>query len=326
MMWKECLRDTDYVCVGEGEKSLIAMLEDPPTAKNNYSLPMGIVGKNSDIAPQIQWIANLDDIPDPLFNSDHSIYQDGTKLVKGDPLLNEDAFLQYGESGLHELLASRGCPFKCSFCSAPIISSNKIRNRSIERIVDEIHSIQELKKINKITFLDEVFGAKVSWLRELADVYPSAVGLPFTAEMHPDICTVERVTLAAKAGLSGVEMGIQSGSERMRKDVLHRPVKQKRIIEAIHCLTDNGIAVTVDIILDNPYETVDDLKETFELLLALPRPLGLKTFSLCHFPGTALTNSLLSDNYIKPSDIEHNAFKSHTAWRATLLQNREPWR
>ena len=222
-------------------------------------------------------------------------------------------------------MGSRACPYKCTYCSAPILSTNKIRTRSVGRVISEIHRIQNLKNIQRVTFLDEVFGAKLNWLKELAQVYPREVGLPFTAEIHPELCSDLRVSLYAEAGLSGVEMGVQSGSERIRHEIMNRPVSQRTIIEAINRLHNYGIAVTIDLILDNPYDTEEDMRETFNLLLALPRPLSIKTFSLCHLPGTELTNRLLNEGLITPYDVEDQAFKTHHAWRARMTQPREKW-
>lgn len=291
----------------------------------DHALPPGIMSRSSG-EPQLQWVPNLDDLPDPRFANDGCQYQVEDRVLFGDPLLCENAFEHYGEPDLHETLGSRGCPYRCTYCSAPLLSSQKIRVRSVDRVIGEVQRMRGLKPIHRVTFLDEVFGARLDWVRDLAERFPAEVGLPFTAEIHPELCTEARIALCAQAGLAGIEMGVQSGSERVRREIFNRSTGQQTIIDAVTCLVQHRVAVTIDLILDNPYETEADLRQTFELLLTLPRPLGIKTFSLCHLPGTALTNRLLEAGLIAPDDVEDQAFKTHRHWRARVRERREPWR
>ncbi len=324
MLPYESLADADFVCLGEGEQALAHFLRGFPGSATQP--PAGILSRGSSEPPKIQWIPDLDELPDARFTNEHVSYQTGNDVRPGDPLLEQSAFAHYGEPELHELMASRGCPFTCSYCCAPKISSPRVRTRSVDRVIDEIQAIRRLKDIERVTFLDEVFGLRIGWLRELATAYASRVGLPFSAELHPTLVTEERVTLMAQAGMGGVEIGIQSGAERIRREVYRRPVSNDQIRDALDRLIDARIAVSLDLILDNPYEDERDMRGTFELLLTLPRPFALKTFSLTYLPGTALTERMLEERRIEPGDVEHEAQKSLLNWRARASGERSGWR
>jgi len=77
------------------------------------------------------------------------------------------------------------------------------------------------------------------------------------------------------------------------------------------------------LIMDNPFETDKHKRETFELLLQLPRPFKLCIHSLTHFPGTKLTELLLENGMISEDDVEDQKQKSYTRWASALDLERD---
>jgi len=74
-----------------------------------------------------------------------------------------------------------------------------------------------------------------------------------------------------------------------------------------HELKKMNLEIFYDVIFNNPYETQEDLKETIDFLLQLPRPYHLQGYNLIFYPGTEITDNALSDGYIKKNDHKSNA-------------------
>src|SRR4029077_7760989 len=95
-------------------------------------------------------------------------------------------------------------------------------------------------------------------------------------------------------------LGVQSGSERIRRDCYERETTNEEIIQACRTLAKYGVERNLDFIGDNPYETDDDRFETVDLLSRLPKPFFFNYFSLTYFPGVDLTERALRDGFISP--------------------------
>ena len=316
----DCLNYADVVFTGEAEENLCQFL-----SSENDSIP-GVYLKNQQKKSEIILVENLDAIPPPLYENATSFYQINDQIFPGDPLLIGNYMEKYGEPFTYETMTSRGCPFNCTYCSSPMISKRRVRVRKVENIINELLEIKKIMRIERINFIDEVFGFDMNWLREFSNAYKKQINIPYTAEIHPSMITIERINEYIKSGMTGVELGIQSGSENIRINVYNRIIKQQTIINNIHLLVNSGIQVSIDIIIDNPYETEEDLKETFNLIMNIPRSVALKVFSLTHLPKTQLTQRLIDEKIIQTTDIEHYSCKTHKMWRARINNTREKWR
>ncbi|MBU1626941.1 hypothetical protein KKB18_06180, partial [bacterium] len=111
-----------------------------------------------------------------------------------------------------------------------------------------------------------------------------------------------------------IDMGIQSGSERIRREYFKRKDTNKEIIDAVKTLKIYHVKPRLDFILDNPFENDDDKKEVIELLLSFPKPFEFRLYSLAYFPNTELTKRALKEGFINETDIEDIAQKTIKQW------------
>jgi radical SAM superfamily enzyme YgiQ (UPF0313 family) len=114
-----------------------------------------------------------------------------------------------------------------------------------------------------------------------------------------------------EAGLMGVVMGIQSGSEKTLS-LYGRPIFKEKVMSAAELIKKyrhRTGAPFYDIIVDNPLEGEDDLLKTLRLLLRLPRPFRLRLFSLVLFPGTTLYKEAEKRGLIH--DPESQIYRKH---------------
>jgi radical SAM superfamily enzyme YgiQ (UPF0313 family) len=106
------------------------------------------------------------------------------------------------------------------------------------------------------------------------------------------------------------QVGIQSGSERLSRDIFRRNTPKSTVIRAAGLFHRHKIKANYHLIFDNPFAQQEDNRETLELILAFPRPFTLSLYSLTYFPKTELTNRALERGFIDSSQIEGSSDKS----------------
>ena len=119
---------------------------------------------------------------------------------------------------------------------------------------------------------------------------------------YPGTCDEEMAELLSNAGLQGVWIGIQSGSNRVRKEVFKRHYTNKRLLQQIEVFRKYNISIKYDFIFENPFETEEEFKETIELIRMFPKPYLINMFQLKFFPGTEITQMALKAKLIDKTD------------------------
>ena len=104
--------------------------------------------------------------------------------------------------------------------------------------------------------------------------------------------------------LAGVWIGIQSGSEKIRKNIFKRHYKNSVVIEQANLFKKYDISVRYDFIFDNPFQTFEDSLESVKLMLELPQPYSMNLFSLKYFPNTEITEMALDAGFISSKDLD----------------------
>lgn len=319
----QSIQFADIVCIGEGEMSIVELAtkfssgEKIDNIRNLWIKKKDKIIKN-DLRPLIQ---NLDSLPFPDFsNQNKFLVENGNVLNLPDP----------EQKTSYWLMTSRGCPFSCTYCSNNILKityrgkGKYVRRRSVKNVIEElVYARGEYKNLRYIVFGDDVFTFDINWIRMFCRQYIKAINLPFFCYCHPEITSEEMIRLLKDAGVSEITMGIQSGSKEIRHKYFERYDTNEDIIRAGQILHKYKINCAYDLIMDNPLETDEDRRETFNLLLKLPRPFELHTHTLTHFPGTKLTNLLLEKRMISENDVEDQKQESYRRWTPTLDLKRD---
>src|SRR5207237_1341919 len=126
--------------------------------------------------------------------------------------------------------------------------------------------------LKAVAFSDDIFAPNRPWLEEFCARYKAEIGLPFAVYSFPGMVDESRMRLLSDAGLWISTMGIQSGSERIRRECYERETPDEDIIEACRIMERHGVQRNLDFIGDNPYETEEDHRATVDLLGRLPKP------------------------------------------------------
>lgn len=267
----------DMACIGEGEDTICELLSR-------------MCKKQA-----------LDNVKGLWFKRDGDVVKNEVRPLEEDldlyPFPDRDLFdfERYLEArnGVADVIAGRGCPYSCTYCINPYLQklySGKgrfIRKRSVKNVVSEIIQLVQRYKVKGISFHDDIFVISKPWLREFADTYSRDIGLPFTCSSRPETVDREMVELLKKANCISLSIGIESGNEKIRKEVLHRPLSDEVIVNAFKLAHEAGIATYSYNMIGIPYETMEDIRKSVELNRRV-RPSSLQVTIFQPYPGTEL--------------------------------------
>ncbi len=314
----ECIQVADMVCVGEGEQPMLELAERLAGGEDVRDVQNVWIRKDKEIVRNDlrPLLTDLDSLPFPDYAPDAKF------LIEGDEISQHEPFA--GRFNLH-VMASRGCPYHCTYCCNSVFLENHrgkgppIRRRSVDNVIEEIQVMRgEYPHLTRVDFIDEVFAWDRAWTSEFRSKYGKEIGLPFQCAQHPRMVDGETIRMLKEAGLERVEVGIQTGSERVRREIFERPVGNEDLIQTAHVVNSFRIDPFYDLIVDNPFETEQDRADSLEFLLRLPRPFHLRMFPLTYFPGTALTKRALDAKLITEERVENKLERTHSKWFVTL--------
>ncbi|KAF0225576.1 MAG: Radical SAM domain-containing [Rhodospirillaceae bacterium] len=303
----EALDFTDYACKGEGELALIEAYDRLKSGNRDLRGIVGLWFKGDDgiviDMGQQRLIEDLDVLPFQALGEPNMHFIEYDRCTTDDPEIDNDEIW---------VMAGRGCVYLCSYCvNSLLIPMNRgngrfVRLRSPDSAIAEIkHLWSRQPKAHSVSFNDEVFGVFDEWTDEFARKYKEQVGLPFHCELVPKLIKEDNVRKLADAGLNELHFGIQSGSDEIRRDVLKRPGKNPELVEKAHLLARIGVVPQFDIILGSPFDTVEVMEETVDMMLLLPAPMKLNTYQMQYFPHYPLTNQALERGFITPADLTY---------------------
>ncbi|MCL6479811.1 MAG: B12-binding domain-containing radical SAM protein [Peptococcaceae bacterium] len=300
----------DYVIRGEGEEALTDLLEKLQNGEDVTRMPNLALKNNGLVVNEPRpLVQNLDDLGYPEIGGENKYFIHDDRLVTGDPQLNGMSY---------ELTASRGCPFACSYCCSVNLrriytkKGKYVRFRSVDSVMQELHEAKrKVKNLKVVHFWDEIFSDEADWIEEFKSRYRKEIGLPFRIWGHPLKIHENVIKSLVEAGLYQIVVGIQSGSDRIRKEVFHRPETQEQIIESSRVLSRCRVPkVIYDFMLQHPFETQEDLKETYKLCLKLARPFELQLHGLNFLPGTDIVDMAVKGKYHSEEELEKMMYSS----------------
>ena len=163
------------------------------------------------------------------------------------------------------VLASRGCPFDCGFCSRPVFG-RKYSARSVENVLEELKEIKKKHSPDRVRFVDDNLLLHPKWMRALCDRLASEdLDLEFECLSRVSVMDRDLVKAMRKAGFRRVFLGVESGSPR----VLKRMCKDQRIKDigrASMVAKEEGIDQHWFMMLGYPGEELDDIEQSMALM------------------------------------------------------------
>lgn len=273
----------DALCIGEGEFPILELVEQLKTRKSPSSIQNLWIKKEGKIErnPIREFIQNLDILPFP----DRKIWQ---------------KWIRYPETR-HVIFLGRGCPYQCTYCCNHVLKKiapgNYVRFRSVDNIMRELKKlIIEFPKTKEIYFEIETIGININFAIELClelekvnEVIEHKLSYGINLRITPKINFEPLFQALNRANFRFINIGIESGSERIRTQILKRYYSNKDIIDTVKLAKNYGLKVSTYNLIGIPEETFEDFEKTINCnRICLPDWTQLSIF----FPyqGTELYN------------------------------------
>ncbi len=285
----------DAVVIGEGELTMKELSDLWIRGQGNLKDIKGIATKDYGIHEPRELVQNLDDLPIP----DHSqINVNGyhCTIARNRPNLNING-IKISEAKFINIITSRGCIGRCKFCNAFIHWNYMVRFRSADNVLYELNCLYK-KGFRLFNFNDDSFGQNKKIAIEICKgILNSEMKIVWHTDMRVDNVDEELLSWMKKAGCFVIAYGIESGSDKILKNIGKRITKDQ-IINAVKLTKKVGIKTYSLLMVGNQGETEETIKETIELMNELEVDLHSSSGYVLIYPGTSYCKMMdIDDNY-----------------------------
>jgi anaerobic magnesium-protoporphyrin IX monomethyl ester cyclase len=246
--------EVDIVVRGEGEYTLLEICQRLSKGARDLQ---GIDGLSFKYQGEIRHqadralIENLDDLPFPARHR----------------LLFYDRF---DHKNLGCMIITRGCPWRCAFCSSRNFWERKVRFRSPENIVAELRQLQDSYGMRYVMLWDDSFSINRDIvLRYCQAIVHNGIEITWRTATRADLVTDELLPWMKRAGCTKLEIGVETGSPRMQR-LIHKDIDNADVVRAFKLLQREHLPAGAFFMAGFPEETMEDLQQTFALMKSIP--------------------------------------------------------
>lgn len=317
---EEVIVYSDVVVIYEAELTLPRLVKSLKTGGSLYDIK-GIVfkDKNGRVVntgcPEIE--NNLDNVPFQSCSTTDITYYNFKNDSFEKPTV--DNFFPHGGRN-YFIMASRGCPFRCTYCSTNLIGKlNKnfmrVRKRSVQNVITEMERAKQAGFEGFYISDDNFLAYTLEEIENFSKLYSSKINLPFCiAGLNPNNMRTpksgRKLDLLLNHGLSDVRIGVQSGSNKTLK-MFKRAYTAEELPELLSVFRNrrtiwkephDRLRVVVDFICDSPWEDEKDKLETLELANNLLPVYGIQFNTLIYLPGTDIYELALKKGWFEDKE------------------------
>ncbi|PCN50948.1 B12-binding domain-containing radical SAM protein [Candidatus Geothermarchaeota archaeon ex4572_27] len=205
---------------------------------------------------------------------------------------------------IFHLMASRGCPYGCIYCSSSYFWGRRVRLRSVESVIDEIKDAIYKYKTNTIVFADDELTISRRWILEFARrVKEEKLDIYYTAGSRVDRGSLEILKALKDSGCGIVYYGVESANQESLNRI-GKGITISMIKRAFENARKVGIEVAGSFILGFPWETISDMMDTIKFAIKL-NPTVAQFTVLTPYPGTPIYYQAIKENLIEDFNWEH---------------------
>ena len=288
----------DFLVLGEGEETAVALFRALELGLDHSVIPgiafrttAGVVHKN----PRRDRIKNVDEIPWPAWEYFDIEAYSSNRLVSG---------IYYGKTV--PILATRGCPYQCTYCSSPKMWTTRWYAREPKDVIDEIETYHKRYGASNFPFQDLTAILKREWVVEFCHQVESR-GLKITWQLpagtRSEIIDEEVASLLVRSGCRSLNFAPESGSERTRKH-MKKMLTDEKLFRAVRASVKAGLNVGAFFVLAYPTDEKEDMQATVRLAARLGRA-GVDDVSAGFFfplPSTEITRQLEKEGRVSYTD------------------------
>jgi radical SAM superfamily enzyme YgiQ (UPF0313 family) len=305
-----CLRDCpelDFCVLGEGEETLVELvnqLDDPEKLRDVHGLAFLHEGRYVQTCARPR-IRNVDDLPLPAWDLFPMEVYLSTRNAHG-----------VFRGRAMGILATRGCPYKCTFCSNPGMYGNLWMPRSPASVLDEIELYMAKYQAQNIDFYDLTFILRKSWILEFCREIERR-GLVFTWQLptgtRSEVIDREVSEALYRTGCRNICYAPESGSPETLQRI-KKQVDLTKLTSSIRAALAAGLNVKVNMVMGFPDDTRRDMCKSlvFAWKLALLGTHDLVFFLFSPYPGSTLFDQLRAEGKI--GELDNRYFRSLVAF------------
>jgi len=302
--------EVDIVVLGEGEETLAQLVSIIETQGSWENVP-GIAFRNKYgqvvINPLRPRIKNLDILPWPDWEAvPLEVY-----LSRG---------LGHGSSGgrIMPIIASRGCPFRCAFCTNAITWQSKWIARSPESVIEEMIYYIKRYQITQFEFSDLTIIVRKDWIMDFCRLFMSKnlnVAWSLPSGTRAEALDEPVLSTMFKAGCLFFSYAPESGS-RKTLDRIHKQADPDKMLVSMRTAVKIGFDVKANIVFGFPGQTLGEVLVTlwYILKMAFIGIHDVPIFPFTPYPGTELFDQLVRKGKIRPDDPGYDLWLSYNIY------------
>ena len=300
--------ELDIGVLGEGEETVLELARSYGSGKLDPVAIEGIVYKTKDGAvvtnPRRARTRQIDDIAWPAWN-----------------LLPIESYLERGYGfGINRgrsmpVMASRGCPYQCTFCSNPQMWTTRWIARDADLLLDELEHYQREYGAENFDFYDLTAIVKKSWIVDFCRKIKDR-NLSFTWQLpsgtRSEAIDSEVAALLYESGCRNLSYSPESGSPTVLKRIKKR-ITTDAVLASIKSSYRAGLNVKCNIMLGFPGETTKEVRESlrFSIRMAIAGAYDLSIWAFSPYPGSELFDQIYQRGGIKLDNAYYDSLRSY---------------
>ena len=292
----------DYILLSEAENSVVDFITALGAGQGLAEVD-GIGFKRDGepvIMPKRVWIEDLDAIPFPAYHLMHMERYD-----------SPSSHGRRRTSRYASVITSRGCPAYCNFCSVRKVWGKGYRMRSVENVIAEMRLLKDRFGILELMFEDDNLTSSPKRVTALFErMIEERFNFVWDTPNGTGAWTVSTamLDLMQRSGCMHINFPIESGSQRVLKEIIRKPVKLDHVSDLIrHCKKIN-LEFGLFLIVGLPGETIDDMWSTFEYAERTQTYPHVHISIATPYPGTRLYQECLEKDFLARSFSFHDLF------------------
>ena len=293
----------NYAFISEAEEGLpelLALIEGKGLTNENLSKVKNLIWRNGNqiVANPVTYIADVGTLGMPAW-----------ELMPPDTYPKSPFSAFYKRFPVAPIITSRGCPYKCTYCQASLISGKRMRYRPVSLVVEEIRYLQEKFEVKEFQIIDDNFTLNRKYVMDFCNaIIKDHIDITWTCPngVRLDTLNDEMIEVMKSSGCYIISAGIESGSDRILKYVKKHETTDI-MMNSVRMIQKHGIDVVGFFILGFPTETAKEMQQT----IRFSKDLGLlrANFLLFHpIPGTEIYTMLNHTGELANINYDANSF------------------
>ena len=285
----------DAICYGEAEKPMLELVKagNKKELLRNHSAWITKEKVENNEVFQFDFIENLDDIP----------FYDFSLLNVGDYYANSLLSLfplekERQRKGM-PIMTSRGCPHRCTFCASHSVHGRVVRYHSLKRVKDDLTRLRDEFGAETAVFYDDHLMANRQRVFEIVNILNELKLTTFFPSSLALYALDYKMLEALKStGMDNLVLSVESGSDRVLREVMHKPLNLSIAQRVLSDCRQLGIASDISILIGLPGETKQDIDDTLSFLKTL-NATWFRISMATPLVGSEMLDICLKKNYIK---------------------------